>query len=377
MRGADISTKEHDVTMGAITGYNLMIAPGFYISQVDIVGPFSAYSPHNKRSTIKIWMVVFCCATTSATSIKVMEDYSTSAFLHAFTRFACDAGYPKTLLVDEGSQLVKGCETMTIQFWDLKFQLHRDVGMDFEVIPVGGHNFNGKVERKIREIRKSMNKTMNNLRLSLMQWETLAATVANSLNNMPLALGNFSKSNLEFMDLITPNRLKLGRNNERSPVGEVVFADKEKIIRENQAIFEAWFEVWLLCHVPKLMHQPKWFRSGKDLKEGDVVLFLKQESAIGSNYQFGIVESVDAGRDQKVRKVTVRYRNHSESTDRYTTRAARSLVVIRHADEMSIMEELGEVSRYVENKRKLNAGGKDPSTAGECNIVTNSTASSL
>ena len=103
-----------------------------------------------------------------------MEDYSTSAFLHAFTRFACDAGYPKTLLVDEGSQLVKGCETMTIQFWDLKFQLHRDVGMDFEVIPVGGHNFNGKVERKIREIRKSMNKTMNNLRLSLMQWETLA-----------------------------------------------------------------------------------------------------------------------------------------------------------------------------------------------------------
>ena len=96
-----------------------------------------------------------------------------------FPRFACDAGYPKTLIVDEGSQIVKGCETMKIQFWDLKFQLHRDVGMDFEVVPVGGHNFNGKVERKIREIKKSMSKTMSNLRLSLMQWETLAATVAN------------------------------------------------------------------------------------------------------------------------------------------------------------------------------------------------------
>ena len=181
-------------------------------------------------------MAVFCCATTSATSIKVMEDYSTTAFLHSFTRFACDAGYPKTLIVDEGSQLVKGCESMTIQFWDLKFQLHRDVGMDFEVIPVGGHNFNGKVERKIREIRKSMTKTMNNLRLSLMQWETLAATVANSLNNMPLALGDFSHSNLEFMDLITPNRLRLGRNNERSPVGQVVFAYNDTTIKSSEII---------------------------------------------------------------------------------------------------------------------------------------------
>ena len=82
-------------------------------------------------------------------------------------------------------------------------------------------------------------------------------------------------------------------------------------------------------------------------------MFLKQESAVGSNYQFGIVDSVDAGRDQKVRTVTVRYRNHSESTDRLTTRAARSLVVIRRADEMNVMEELGEISRYVENKRTL------------------------
>jgi hypothetical protein len=154
-------------------------------------------------------------------------------------------------------------------------------------------------------------------------------------------------------------------------VGEVIFADNDKIIQDNKEIFNAWFEVWLLCHVPKLMHQPKWFRSGKDLKVGDVVLFLKQESAIGSNYQFGIVESVDAGRDSKVRKVTVRYRNHTESTDRFTTRAARALVVIRHADEMNIMEELGDISRYVENNRA------HQSTAGECNIADISTTNSV
>ena len=43
---------------------------------------------------------------TSTTSIKVMEDCSTVAFVQAFTRFACE------IEEDEVSQLVKGCESM-------------------------------------------------------------------------------------------------------------------------------------------------------------------------------------------------------------------------------------------------------------------------
>ena len=43
-----------NVAMGPISKYNLTIAPPFYITQVDLAGPFKAYSPHNKRATIKI-----------------------------------------------------------------------------------------------------------------------------------------------------------------------------------------------------------------------------------------------------------------------------------------------------------------------------------
>ena len=184
----------------------------------------------------------------------------------------------------------------------------------------GGHNFNGKVERKIREVKKSISKSVANERLALLQWETLGATIANSINNMPLALG-YSQPNTEFIDLLTPNRLKLGRNNERSPTGEMTISEPNEIIEENQAIFNAWFEVWLSAHIPTLMNQPKWFYSDKDLKKGDVVLFLKKECGIGSNYQFGIVEGVDVGRDEKIRRVKVKYRNHNENIDRFTNRA--------------------------------------------------------
>ena len=102
-----------------------------------------------------------------------MEDYSADSFLLSFERFACRFGYPKTVLPDEGSQLVKGCEDVIISFVDVQQKLSREYGVDFDTCPVGAHNVHGKVERKIREIRKSLNKSLDNKRLSILQWETL------------------------------------------------------------------------------------------------------------------------------------------------------------------------------------------------------------
>ena len=134
----------------------------------------------------------------------------------------------------------------------------------------------GKVERRIRHIRESLMKSLSNERLGVLQWETIAASIANSINNLPLALGNV-KGDFEFADLITPNRLLLGRNNDRSPTEPVtVSKDYDKILRSNSQIYDAWFENWLISHVPKLMDHPKWYKADRDLSEGDIVLFLKQ-----------------------------------------------------------------------------------------------------
>ena len=81
--------------MGAVSDYNLKIAPCFYTCQVDLPGPFKSYSAHHKRTVIKMWFAVFCCTATSTECIKVMEDYSGDAFVHAFIRLSCEVGYPK------------------------------------------------------------------------------------------------------------------------------------------------------------------------------------------------------------------------------------------------------------------------------------------
>ena len=346
-----LNKKNLEVSMGPVSPHTLTIAPAFYATQLDVAGPLLAYCHHHKRSTIKIWLIVYCCSTTSMTSIKVMDDYSTTAFIQAFVRFSSEVGYPKTMLCDAGSQLVKGCGSMKLTFRDLQHQLHRDAAVELNVCPVGGHNMNGRVERKIQEVRKSISTALVHDRLSILQWETLAASISNNINNMPLALGN-SKSNLDSLDILTPNRLRLGRNNDRSPEGPLTISHRDKIIEENSKIFDSWFEVWLSIHVPRLLEQPKWFRSDVDLKPGDIVLFLKNESELSSNYQYGMVEDFETSRDGKIRKVRVRYRNASENVDRTTYRAVRSLVVIRRTDESNVMEELGEISRLVEASRQ-------------------------
>ena len=342
-----------DVSMGPISTHSLTIAPAFYVTQTDIAGPFKAFTPHNKRATVKIWLVIFCCITTSTVSMKVMENYCAASFIQAFIRFSCEVGYPKIMLIDEGSQLVKGCQEMMLNFRDIQQQLHQNQKVEFEVCPVGGHNMHGKVERKIKSVKESIEKMLHNERISVLQWETTASQISNSINDLPLALP-YSNANLEYLDLITPNRLRLGRNNDRSPSGVLsVSSDPSKFDKVNKVMFNTWFEAWLISHVPRLMHQPKWYNSDRDLKQGDIVLFIKNEKELCNHYQYGKVISTKPSSDGKIRSVEVLYRNSNESVDRTTTRATRQLVRIHCVDELDIVQELGEVATLYDIKYKL------------------------
>ena len=153
-------------------------------------------------------------------------------------------------------------------------------------------------------------------------------------------------SSIEDLDILTPNRLLLGRNNERSPSGPLLMTNNtSKILQSNIDVFTVWFESWLISYVPRLMYQPKWFSTDRDMKVGDIVLFLKTDHEYSRQYQYGIVDLAEKGRDDRIRTVTVRYRNSNEKQDRKTRRAVRELVVVHQVDEIPIYEELAEASK--------------------------------
>ena len=238
---------------------------------------------------------------------------------------------------------------MVLSFSDIKHKLHSEFGVQFQPCPVGAHNFHGKVERKIKEIKRSFEKEFSNQRLSIIQWETLAQQVVNSINNLPIGLGNKVES-LENIDLVTPNRLLLGRNNNRSPTEPLLLSqDVKKIISTNADIFRVWFKAWLVSCVPVLIEQPKWFKTSTNLQVGDVVLFLKNEKELETQYQYGMVSKVYPGNDGLIRSVDVDYQNHNENVRRTTKRGVRNLVVIHPVDEIGISQELSELCEDNDN----------------------------
>ena len=333
------------VAMGPVADESLNIAPPFYCSQVDICGHFSAYSPANQRATIKVWIVVFVCTATCAVDCRIMESYDTESFILAFVRFSCRFGYPKLLMPDEGSQLVRGCKDMVMSFADIAQKLSIEYGVEFRPCPVAAHYMHGKVERKIQHVKRSLEKTLHNDRISILQWETLVQQISNSINNLPIGLGNKSDS-LEHLDVITPNRLILGRNNSRSPNMPLQLSgDFRKIVDNNNKIFDQWFKEWLTSYVPTLVRQPKWFSTERNVVVGDVVIFKKSEKEFDKTYQYGIVTKTFQSKDGLVRSVEVQYQNFNENVKRLSKRGVRDIIVIHPVDELGISAELDELAR--------------------------------
>ena len=203
-----------NVSRGSISKYNLTTAPPIYISQVDLAGPFRAHSPHNKRAIMKTWLAVFCYSTASTTNIKVMDTSDSNPFIIKFTRFSCKAGYRKILLLSKGSQLIKECKTMKLNFQEIRHQLHVIINVEFELYPVGGRNMNVRVKEKTKKVKGLITELLENERILLpLQLETLASEIAHTIIDLPLALGNIV-SQFEIMDLLTPNWLRLERNKD-------------------------------------------------------------------------------------------------------------------------------------------------------------------
>ena len=89
------------------------------------------------------------------------------------------------------------------------------------------------------------------------------------------------------------------------------------------------------------MFQPKWFRTEYNLKEGDVVLFLK------TTYQYGMVVPVQQSSNNVIQNVKVKYQNLNEKGDKETFGSVRQLVMMHPVDEIDIIQELSNIkNRY-------------------------------
>lgn len=334
-----------EVKMGQLHDSRLTIAPVFYRAQVDLFGPLTAICEHQHRSTVKVYGCVFKDPASCAVAIFVMQAYSTPAFIQAYTRFSARYGHPTELRIDEGSQLMSACKNMELSVMDISdfLSVNHRVGIKFSTCPVAGHNANGMVERSIREIKNLLNKVYSGLRLDILSMETCFSWIASELNNLPICIGSRT-DNLDHIDLITPSRLLLGRNNRRALSGFPTVSSPSRLIEQMDRVYDSWWNVWRTQKLVDFIPQPsKWKKTNEQLKPGDVVIFLKSDSEnrLGEPvWKIARVKEIDVSKDGLSRSATLEYRNPSEKTFRTTHRSARSVVVVHREGDLDVAQSL-------------------------------------
>lgn len=333
----------------------LTVGPAFYNVQVDMAGPWFAECEHNCRSKVKVWAVVFKDPATCAVAAYAMAASHSAAFIQAYNRHVFRYGHPAKVYVDAGSQLLKACEEAEFSWTDIVHLISSryGVGFDYEVCPPHAHYFHGAVERSIKEVKRLFDAVFKGRKLQLLAYETAFAFCSNHLNNLPIALGS-KVDHLGHRDVLTPNRLLLGRNNRRAPDSMTQVYTNVKMAEQLQEVEAAWWKIWekerLVDHVP----QPaKWCKTNNSVAVGNVVIFpmAKENSPLKElTWKYGKVVEVIPSRDKLPRRLRITYQNYGEAIFRFVVRGAREVAILHSEDDLDFFRFLRQMAEEFEKQ---------------------------
>ena len=339
--------KEIEREFGAVDPCRLKIAPAYTTCMIDLFGPVEgrcSYGTH--RFPMKLWAAVYKCPATLAVAAYSMTGYDTESFLLTLTRHINRYGIPCLVKIDNGTQLVRAFETADICVASVQNLLNQEKGakLTVELAPVKSSNYQGVVERSIRSIKEILNVAFKGLKFTPLEFETALSFCCNDLNSMPLCLGS-RYQNIDQLDLITPSRLLLGRNNNRAPGGQLTVERPGKMLEAMEDVERSWWEAWKELKVGEYVPKPKkWSKNVGEVGAGDIVLFRRDGSSpLGTCiWRIGRAREVHISRDGHVREVTIEYRNHGEKDMRTTKRAVRGLAVVHQEHELELGGQLAE-----------------------------------
>jgi hypothetical protein len=324
--------KSYPASTGNQTKYSLMKCPPFYACQIDTAGVFDAYDVKS-RVTKKAYMLVQVCMTTSAVSINILEDLTTESIILALTRHASKFGWSKYLLPDNASSF-KTLENLSVSFRDLQCKLWTNQRIICDFSTPGSHQEHGKVESRIKIVKDILLKTAElGKRHSFIQWESIAAGITSTMNNLPIAHRDSRDFHSDSFNFVCPNHFIIGRNTDRSLDGFVELdSSPTKMLNNVNKITDSMHQI-LGDHIHRFIPGRKVF-SGQPPNVGDVCLFLVKESerSRNSKYKFGrIVENYVDGRENKVR---IKYKNAEEVVFRETCRNSQDVVLINSLNDI-------------------------------------------
>ncbi len=242
----------------------------FNVIAVDCAGPFRV---KRGRSYEAHYMLLITCCQIRAVRIEHLTDLSVDAFLLALTRSTARGVRPHTVLSDNGGNF-DGANRLLRQLWLALPQEElerRQPQIKWKFNPPYASHYGGVFERLIKAAKEALYHVLpSTTNLNLEELVTAFAVVEGVLNSRPLAY-----TSIDGLDLspITPNHFLYGTASEPFLMfdANASIAKRWSTLQEMIRIFLRRFHQEVRPHL-QLTHTHR--GGGRDLKEGDVVVFF-------------------------------------------------------------------------------------------------------
>ena len=193
----------------------------------------------NSRAILKVWGLVLKCQNTRAIKMYATSGYSTDDFFTAYTPFTSNHGTPLLVVSDAGSQMVKAGKVVdpsdpaSLDWSRIKENVAKS-GTEWKVIEPGCQWRNGLAEAAVKLLKSTLSLTLaSQSTLNYAELDTLFSSVANTVNQRPIGVKNFTDEDFE---AITPNDLLLQRS--KNVVPGVCYEEGESLTRRQQVMQE-------------------------------------------------------------------------------------------------------------------------------------------
>ena len=223
-------------------------------------------------------------------------------------RFVSVRGFPYMMHSDAGPQLVAANKELRdmVKQWDKNklFNFGANEGIKWSFNKSDDSPWeNGCSEALVKLVKRAITVAIGSNVLTFSGLQTALFEIANLLNEK--SIGIKPGNELSLGSYVCPNDLLLGRTCNKVPSGMWQFTKSNKIKLEYiERIVSSFWKKWQRDYFPTLLVRQKWHVERRNVKIDDIVL-LQDSNSLKGTWRRGRVITANAGRDDKVRDVTV------------------------------------------------------------------------
>ncbi|XP_077262536.1 uncharacterized protein LOC143897601 [Temnothorax americanus] len=277
---------------------------------LDYAGPVQVRASGGRGiSSRKAYIALFVCLATRAIHLELVGNYSTPAFLDAFSRFCARRGLPKSMYSDNGTTFVGANKELSQAYRaavnDPNFlNATASDNVQWHFIPPSAPHFGGLWEAGVRSVKHHLRRVLQNHTLTFKELTTLLCRIEACLNSRPLAP---LKDTLNDYEVLTPGHFLIGSAITVNPEPSLLDLHENRLSRWQRVrhLTERFWKLWQTDYVNTLQQRVKWRKLQTPVKVGQLVL-LRNATLPPCKWELGRITQCRAGSDGLIRVVNVK-----------------------------------------------------------------------